>query len=79
MNSKAAPTTRQKLLTAGLGILLALAAGEILLRIVGAPEVAPVRRGRIQLSANPRLVFEPVPGLAFDGDRGDQWSAPDTR
>jgi lysophospholipase L1-like esterase len=63
------PTTARKLLAAGLGILLALAAGEILLRIVGAaPEVAPVRRGRFQLSANPRLVFEPVPGMAFEGD-----------
>lgn len=67
MNSKAAPTTRQKLLATGVGILLAFAAGEALLRIVGAPEVAPVRRGRFQLSANPRLVFEPVPGLAVEG------------
>jgi lysophospholipase L1-like esterase len=30
--------------------------------------VAPVRRGRFQLSANPRLHFEPVPGLAYDGE-----------
>lgn len=67
MNSKVAPTTRSKLLACGLGMLLALAAGELLLRIVGAPEVAPVRRGRFQLSANPRLVFEPVPGLAVEG------------
>ncbi|HYU32253.1 MAG TPA: SGNH/GDSL hydrolase family protein [Thermoanaerobaculia bacterium] len=57
------PSSRQRLLAAGIGIFLALAAGEILLRIVGAPEVAPVRRGRFQLSADPRLVFEPVPGL----------------
>jgi lysophospholipase L1-like esterase len=57
----------QKLLAAIFGIFLALLAGEVLLRIVGAPEVAPVRRGRFQLSANPRLVFEPVPGLAFEG------------
>ncbi|HKH45321.1 MAG TPA: SGNH/GDSL hydrolase family protein [Thermoanaerobaculia bacterium] len=62
-----APSSRQKLLAVGIGILLALSAGEILLRIVGAPEVAPVRRGRFQLSANPRLVFEPVPGLAYEG------------
>ena len=67
MNSKGAPTTRQKLLATVLGIVLALAAGEVLLRIVGAPEVAPVRRGRFQLSADPRLVFEPVPGLASAG------------
>ncbi len=57
------PSSLQRLLAAGLGILLALAAGEVLLRIVGAPEVAPVRRGRFQLSADPRLVYEPVPGL----------------
>jgi lysophospholipase L1-like esterase len=62
------PSRTQRLLAAGLGILLALAAGEVLLRIVGAPEVAPVRRGRFQLSANPRLVFEPVPGLVVEGD-----------
>jgi len=62
-----APSRKQRLLAIGLGILLALAAGELLLRIVGAPEVAPVRRGRFQLSANPRLVFEPVPGLAYEG------------
>jgi lysophospholipase L1-like esterase len=61
------PSPRQKILAIGIGILLALATGEILLRIVGAPEVAPVRRGRFQLSANPRLVFEPVPGLAYEG------------
>ncbi len=67
MNSKAAPTYRQKLAAATLGTLLALSAGEVLLRVVGAPEVAPVRRGRFQLSANPRLVFEPVPGLALEG------------
>ncbi|MGH9362744.1 MAG: SGNH/GDSL hydrolase family protein, partial [Thermoanaerobaculia bacterium] len=31
-----------------------------------APEVAAVRRGRFQLSANPRLLYEPVPGLAYE-------------
>ena len=62
------PSIAQRLLATALGIVLALAAGEALLRIVGAPEVAPVRRGRFQLSANPRLVFEPVPGLAHQGN-----------
>lgn len=34
------------------------------MRLAGvAPEISPVRRGRIQLSENPRLVFEPVPGM----------------
>jgi lysophospholipase L1-like esterase len=64
------PRPLQKLFAAGLGILCALLAGEGLLRLVGAPEVAPVRRGRIQLSANPRLVFEPVPGLAAEKGSG---------
>lgn len=32
-------------------------------RILGAPEVGPIRRGRLQVSANPRLLFEPVPGF----------------
>ncbi len=46
------------------GLLLGLAAAELLVRASGAaPEVSPVRRGRFQLSANPRLVFEPVPGM----------------
>lgn len=71
MTDSSPPSPLQKLLAVGLGILLALAAGELLLRLVGAPEVAPVRRGRLQLSANPRLVFEPVPGLALEGEEGD--------
>ncbi|HEX7182628.1 MAG TPA: SGNH/GDSL hydrolase family protein [Thermoanaerobaculia bacterium] len=62
------PQTR-KALAVLLGTLAALVAGELLLRIAGAaPEVAPVRQGRMQLSANPRLVFEPVPGLRHEGD-----------
>lgn len=61
----------QKILAALFGTFAALAAGELLLRVAGAaPEVAPVRQGRLQLSANPRLVFEPVPGLRHDGDPG---------
>jgi lysophospholipase L1-like esterase len=58
----------QKALAILLGLLGALACGEILVRIVGAPEVAPVRRGRFQLSADPRLLFEPVPNLRYRGD-----------
>lgn len=49
------------------GLLLALAAAELVVRIAGvAPEISPVRRGRIQLSDNPRLVFEPVPGMVVE-------------
>lgn len=44
-------------------VFLALAAGELLFRIIGAPEVGPIRRGRLQVSANPHLLFEPVPGF----------------
>ena len=58
----------QKLLAILAGLLGALACGEILVRIVGAPEVAPVRQGRFQLSADPRLLFEPVPNLRYRGD-----------
>ena len=41
-----------------------------------APEVSPVRRGRLQLSDNPRLVFEPVPGMVVEGEAGlwEAWS-----
>ena len=48
-------------------VVLALLAAEAIVRLAGvAPEISPVRRGRIQLSANPRLVFEPVPGLRVE-------------
>jgi lysophospholipase L1-like esterase len=66
-----APRARQKILAVLVGLLCALAAGEILVRIVGAPEVAVVQRGRFRLSADPRLLFEPVPGLAVAGDTAD--------
>ncbi len=66
--SAPASSRRQKLLALALGTAAALGAGELLVRAAGAPEVAPVRRGRFQLSSNPRLLFEPVPDLAFAGD-----------
>ena len=69
--SAPAPSRRQKLLAIAFGIAAALGAGELVVRAVGAPEVAPVRRGRFQLSANPRLLFEPVPDLAFAGNPRD--------
>lgn len=49
-----------------IGIGAALAIGEVVLRFAGAPEVAPIQRGRFQLSANPRLAFEPVPRVHVD-------------
>jgi lysophospholipase L1-like esterase len=68
--AQAAPPRRSRavgLAVAAGGLALALAAAEIAVRAAGvAPEVSPVRRGRIQLSANPRLVFEPVPGMVVE-------------
>lgn len=50
-------------------LLVALLAAELLVRALGAaPEVAPVRRGRFQLSPNPRLGYEPVPLTYHGGD-----------
>ncbi|HEX2163590.1 MAG TPA: SGNH/GDSL hydrolase family protein, partial [Thermoanaerobaculia bacterium] len=67
---------RAALLVALASLALALAAAELLVRAAGvAPEVSPVRRGRIQLSANPRLVFEPVPALEVaEAGLWDGWS-----
>lgn|GEM_PF-768756 len=62
---------RLALLLVSAGLLLGLAAAELLVRATGvAPEVSPVRRGRFQLSANPRLVFEPVPGMRVEARDG---------
>lgn len=53
-----------RLLPVLLSTVLGLAGAEAVVRLSGtAPEVSPVRRGRFQLSDNPRLVFEPVPGM----------------
>ncbi len=52
-----------RLVAVALGVSFALVAGEVLFRILGAPEIGPIRRGRLQVSANPRLAFEPVPGF----------------
>jgi lysophospholipase L1-like esterase len=56
----------QKAAAVLIGICAALAIGEVVLRFVGAPEVAPIQRGRFQLSTNPRLAFEPVPKIHID-------------
>ncbi len=54
-------------LTAGLGV------AELVVRVAGvAPEVSPIRRGRLQLSDDPRLIFEPVPGMVVAG-AADLW------
>lgn len=50
------------------GTLLALGIGEAVVRLAGAaPEVAEVQRGRLRISANPRLLFEPVPKMEVAG------------
>lgn len=49
-------------------LFLALLAAELLIRIAGAaPEVGAIRKGRFQLSSNPRIGYEPVPGLRYEG------------
>lgn len=50
-------------------LLIALLAAELLIRISGAaPEVSVIRKGRFQLSRNPKIGFEPVPGLHYEGE-----------
>ena len=50
-------------------LLIALLAAELLIRIAGAaPDVAAIRKGRYQLSPNPRIGYEPVPGLLYTGE-----------
>jgi lysophospholipase L1-like esterase len=44
------------------GVLVALVAAELLVRAVGAaPKVYAIRKGRFQLSHNPKIGYEPVP------------------
>lgn len=48
-------------------VVLALLAAELLLRAVGAaPKVYAIRKGRFQLSHNPKIGYEPVP-LVYNG------------
>ncbi len=48
--------------------LVSLLAAELLVRLLGAaPEVSVIRKGRFQLSRNPKIGYEPVPGLAHHG------------
>jgi hypothetical protein len=58
----------RKLLLSLASLLLAALAAEGLVRLLGAaPEVAAIRRGRFQLSPNPRLGYVPAP-LVYHGD-----------
>ncbi|HEY0780996.1 MAG TPA: SGNH/GDSL hydrolase family protein [Thermoanaerobaculia bacterium] len=48
-------------------LLLALLAAELLVRLVSAaPQIYVIRKGRFQLSRNPKIGYEPVP-LAYSG------------
>lgn len=49
-------------------ILLSLLLAEVMLRLVhAAPEVQMIQKGRFRLSKNPKIGFEPVPGLDYHG------------
>ena len=66
-------SARTSLQRAGLllaGIAAALAAGEILIRALGAaPQVAWFRREEFQIAANPLIGWEPAPGAAGSAER----------
>ncbi|MBU1909947.1 MAG: SGNH/GDSL hydrolase family protein, partial [Verrucomicrobia bacterium] len=50
------------------GLLAALAIGEVITRLSGrAPEMSLISVGRFQLSANPRMGYEPVPDFEYHG------------
>jgi len=51
-----------------LSIVVSLACAEVLLRLAhAAPEVQLIQKGRFRLSKNPKIGFEPVPGLEYHG------------
>ena len=59
----------KKLGLSAVSLLVALLAAELLLRLTGAaPEVGVIRKGRFQLARNPRIGYEPVPGLRYSGN-----------
>src|SRR5262245_12294845 len=59
----------RKLTLSLVSLLVALLAAELLVRIAGvAPEVGAVRKGRFQLSRNPKIGYEPVPALHYEGE-----------
>ncbi len=58
----------RKLLLSLAALLLALAAAEGAVRALGlAPEVSVIQKGRFRLSRNPKIGYEPVPGLDYAG------------
>ncbi len=50
-------------------LVVALLAAELLIRVAGAaPEVSVIRKGRFQLSRHPKIGYEPVPDLRYEGE-----------
>lgn len=61
-------TPAQKLLLIALGLAIGLLLAEAVLRVTGAaPEVVLVQEGRYRLSPNPKIGYEPVPGVEVEG------------
>lgn len=59
----------RKLSLSLVSLLLSLLAAELLIRLAGAaPEVSVISKGRFQLSRNPKIGYEPVPGLHYEGE-----------
>lgn len=59
----------KKLVLSLASLLVALLAAELLIRVAGAaPEVSVIRKGRFQLSRNPKIGYEPVPDLRYEGE-----------
>lgn len=68
---------RAILVNAGLilaGTAAALMLAEIVVRLAGlAPEAAFIQKGRFRLSANPKIGYEPAPGLEYRGAELGFW------
>ena len=59
----------KKLSVSLVSLLISLLAVELVIRVAGAaPEVSVIRKGRFQLSRNPKIGYEPVPALDYQGE-----------
>lgn len=59
----------KKLAVSLASLLVSLLAAELVIRLAGAaPEVSVIRKGRFQLSRNPKIGYEPVPSLDYRGE-----------
>ncbi len=59
----------QKSLLVVFGVTAALLLGECSVRLFGlAPDIVYVEKGRYRLSNNPKIGYEPVPGLNYNGE-----------